>query len=731
MRILALAIAALTASATLAQAAGLAPVSLAALPLVAAMIEAQSAVDIQPAVVRNSLTEAFSRMERPNPRPYSRLYTGVRGGSLQPEVLHFEDTQYGTHIWRLTYTWKGYTFAHNHINRSPWNRNGSKVGLISNRRFVPYWYNSSTDLGDPHTYLMDTDGNNFINIDFSGAPMCQGEGTRFRFFIWDRENPDYTYFPGKDGLYRYDVTNPGIFQKIADLPNVDRVKNCYSYPSEDNIVMLIDDLAGAYPSPNMYFIDLNKPMGTPGQVTSYPTALGVTWPGHDQTTEKSFHDIYFTRRSDRSYSFNFGPVAAVGETIFFIAPFDGNPANIALWYDSAGGANAPYHSHPAWGPNGDRTAYFGERYPYGDNHWGLHVADDSAREHVRTLGWYANNLFSGGHIAWDGYDPDFIFCAPGGLTLEKPLFRAWLSKPDNNAEGFVNTYTDNSTYQGSPRPAQSPDATKAFYHSTMLETGNGYADSYIAVARFPFPAANLRMSEGSSVLLSWDPPAFHRETKGYHVYRSIGTMDHFVEITGAAISGTSFTDAQGFPSGKAFYAVTTEEWSGLESRELSNVLEVVRSGSSYSVSGARGPGLTGFDTSAPAAPENLQVTNVEAGVNELSWTQSSDPGLWYYNIYYSVEGTPQPIPERRAASVPRGRSAYIDWQARTDAAGYYLVTAVDRQGNESGVTPVTPPNAPELAPIGSRSIPAGQTLEFTVEATDADGDELQYSAVGE
>ena len=39
-------------------------------------------------------------------------------------------------------------------------------------------------------------------------------------------------------------------------------------------------------------------------------------------------------------------------------------------------------------------------------------------------------------------------------------------------------------------------------------------------------------------------------------------------------------------------------------------------------------------------------------------------------------------------------------------------------------------HAPVLAPIGSRSVPAGQKIQFTVQGTDADGDTLQYSATG-
>ena len=39
-------------------------------------------------------------------------------------------------------------------------------------------------------------------------------------------------------------------------------------------------------------------------------------------------------------------------------------------------------------------------------------------------------------------------------------------------------------------------------------------------------------------------------------------------------------------------------------------------------------------------------------------------------------------------------------------------------------------HAPELAPVGNQTIPAGEKIQFTVQGTDADGDTLQYSATG-
>ena len=40
-------------------------------------------------------------------------------------------------------------------------------------------------------------------------------------------------------------------------------------------------------------------------------------------------------------------------------------------------------------------------------------------------------------------------------------------------------------------------------------------------------------------------------------------------------------------------------------------------------------------------------------------------------------------------------------------------------------------HAPVLAPVGNRSIAAGQQIQLTVQGSDADDDTLQYSATGE
>ena len=46
------------------------------------------------------------------------------------------------------------------------------------------------------------------------------------------------------------------------------------------------------------------------------------------------------------------------------------------------------------------------------------------------------------------------------------------------------------------------------------------------------------------------------------------------------------------------------------------------------------------------------------------------------------------------------------------------------------ITTSSPNHAPVLAPIGSRSVPAGEKIQFTVQGSDADGNVLQHSATG-
>jgi len=55
----------------------------------------------------------------------------------------------------------------------------------------------------------------------------------------------------------------------------------------------------------------------------------------------------------------------------------------------------------------------------------------------------------------------------------------------------------------------------------------------------------------------------------------------------------------------------------------------------------------------------------------------------YYNVYYSTAGVPEPLQANRIASLPVGTKSWLDWLADPGKPGFYVMTSVDRQGNES------------------------------------------------
>lgn len=145
------------------------------------------------------------------------------------------------------------------------------------------------------------------------------------------------------------------------------------------------------------------------------------------------------------------------------------------------------------------------------------------------------------------------------------------------------------------------------------------------------------------------------------------------------------------------------------------------------------------DALAPTKPSGLSAQVISATAIHLSWTASVDPstgsgltpstgsGLMGYRIYRNgVQVGISPTNSYRDAGLSAAKS-YT-----------FRVAAFDRAGNLSGqsgpVTATTLPasanRAPVLAPIGKRRVTAGEPLQFTVEASDADGDVLQYSATG-
>jgi len=125
-----------------------------------------------------------------------------------------------------------------------------------------------------------------------------------------------------------------------------------------------------------------------------------------------------------------------------------------------------------------------------------------------------------------------------------------------------------------PAPAPSPDYTKIVYCSTMLAgTGTDYperrlADTYIAVARYPQPPVNVKAEGGALV---WEKPRYCSEIKGFNIYRSDESGKNYVKVNKKPVTDKRYALAA---EKDGFYALTSVEHSGLESRMFSNEVSV-------------------------------------------------------------------------------------------------------------------------------------------------------------
>ena len=195
-------------------------------------------------------------------------------------------------------------------------------------------------------------------------------------------------------------------------------------------------------------------------------------------------------------------------------------------------------------------------------------------EYVDNAYNYANPVRAGGYL--QHWPDDQRWAYPTRYT-ERP----WLSevqcifaKPFAKGHGRVNwfricfsNHRRNTDRKGAKsivlsRPNISFDGTKLLHNSNVF----GRSEVYMAVLRKPSPPTEIKARwQGNGCRITWTPPKYHQEIKGYHVYRSTESGRGFVQITDEPVADTSFVDGGGGGRGFTFYAVRSVEHSKLES----------------------------------------------------------------------------------------------------------------------------------------------------------------------
>jgi hypothetical protein len=664
----------------------------------------------------------------------------------QNETVMYNDIQTDHEVWRMSTTPNIVNYYHNDIGVTPWSADGKRMAFISYRGTGAFsasyalWMVVDTDGKNLRPIPNGAARERSHTEYFHWSPQIPDVYYEF----WRDEQGHTTYqetdlmkctvsnndvssnlliaFPTAHGSELFlNKTISGDGRKVIAMPWVEN----WNYPAT-----IYPEASAGLDDPDGYTVDRN---------------MDPVW-GDTPSSYDSHHDQYYAGNGAWWFIMPsgthawwrlkvLGSAADGGSRYSFSAPSNFNeqwPENtVADWGGTRDPFGSEYWSHfvpDRWG----RYALFSNTESFdavGTGIWDI-------MNHQ-----YSVESFQQGcqHHDWHGFTDWTISTSGGSASLTSQKYN-----DVNSIFTICNThvrYNGGSAYNTLPRPAQSPDGTKVAWHSEFLNS-NDATDIFWTVVMYPHPPTNLDASNNNGVEINWLPPKYSergwpyaesdpqlnsqgwpltdgsgqeigeplyaREIKAYHVWRSpsgnsewteVGSVNAqyaytYVEnsdlfmlhpvVNGLKVDNTnkiSFIDHP--PDGTYYYAVTSEEHSGLESRKLSEIVRVtVNGGIAGGSTITQSQGQTGFWTTAPSAPGNLSVQNGTAsGHFHLSWVEPQDSKIRYYNIYYSSTSTPPADQRHRIASVPVGTSEYLDWCA-VPGAGNYRVTSVDRYGNE-------------------------------------------------
>ena len=685
------------------------------------------------AMAEENLDELMARKARyaTNPWPSNLLENASNNYIWQPETLMYTDITTGHEVWILVHAPDIQEIYSTEHGTNIWSYNGSRIGFFSDARPT-----ANTALGSKHRrWIVNSDGSNLraaegygrSDLPFEGFGWAHTNNAYYTFGSGGSEAPGSAYYK----LYKNIVGANNIVTSalVLDTSSVNKYKKeiVKEGISGDDSWLVARDITthtantrcNVANTREMYFIRLD---GTPQVVRHWGIARGIVFGTHTSASEERWHDVWApgpkpTRIIGQYESDPTTPFVSMARDGSCV---DGGPVFQAWNGGSFGNDEAKIISNVASTPNPYGNPYFG--HPVFDR-WGKYALigtyTDNPAPGTRIYNVETNTLepgyvfqykkYDSAHKSWSGWT-DYVISEESPWPRDNPTQHFLMANKWNdsyqNAFYVVNPhFSGNYTnYMALPRPGQSPDGTKVAFAEHFLNNG-GQSYPYIAwaVVYYPKPPLNLRaQANGSAIRISWDRPSYTtrgwpnevtdappkaREIKGYHLWESDIGQGGWREVTLDAIQ-TENIDIQ-LPNGTVkYYAVTSEEYSRLESRTLSEVIRVsVDTNRTVTSSKTAAAAKTGFWTTPPPAPSNFTSTALPTlGQYRLTWSEPSNAKIRYYNIYYSNVGVPPVDQQHRIASVPIGTNSFIDWLADRAQPAYYQITSVDRQGNESPAT---------------------------------------------
>jgi hypothetical protein len=385
--------------------------------------------------------------------------------------------------------------------------------------------------------------------------------------------------------------------------------------------------------------------------------------------------------------------------------------------------------------------------------WGSHaVISDGNQQNPWDNGPTIANVYNETTVEWGLQEGEGL-----GYGTNYCSWTAWTDWPSCSANDLVVALdyltgeTENAFVFDTHRKANavgrgyvglSPDGTKIATWTDWMNPTTSNGDLIIGVLYFPHPPEIEQVSASGgtvTVRFDWnldgtsrgytqrgwphednDLPPPPRETELFRLWRSqdsinwapVGTVYAQIftryDFSDGTWSGNDYWEIQDTPGdGTWYYAVTSKEWSGLESRALSNIYEITLSGGSG----------TGSQSSAyPSDPGDMD----DPGTSDFytSFSPANPELIRYYNIYAEDGSSPTVEQTDRIASIPAGacvdgNCSWVDWLGNIDGSTNYVVAPVDSQGNEG------PPL--DTVAFAHQKEPATASGQYTIEWDELSG----------
>jgi hypothetical protein len=695
----------------------------------------------------------------------------------QPETFCYNDDSTGAEIWKMTSTPDKQSFVYD-IGLSPWSADGKRMSYMSNCTTYAYVRPS----GYTSWFMVNTDGT-YQRPVING---CARLANHRAFYGWNPQIPDVYYMHGWPStglatstniLYKNTVTNTDVsYSAILTYPTTHGsdlwCRKLLSYDGRGLYSVPFDNSwcypAIIYPADSVRLLDAD----------GYSVDRGYEHYGLTPQPADGWHDQYPSGSWKWFYALPTKAGDAITENAWWRVTVTGTNAdggcNCVHGLFPVTSGDLPYDFGQCWPENAIDDPLADYTDPYLAPYWSHFTPDPWGRYALGSMEFSQSPYVSGPGI-WDVQSHDSVICwnvstnhhAWNGFTdisitssgsdvgrlyaCDRTATPSGIHHLGDTTGTFVcrmyphYNLPSSTEYNAIPRPGESPDGTKASWHSEFLNITD-QVDLFWVVISHPKPPTNLDAdaTTADSVQLRFLPPkytargwpyyrmdydttaygwpsldengnetgkpCYAREILHYNVWRSANGTSGWtlVKSANSLYSYTYKEDAKWFfyhpigadsleisasnkiatyvpkVAGTSYYAITSEEQCHLESNYLSEILQVIITAGSittHTVSAAEGQ--TGFWTTAPTAPTGVTVTNGKlATAHRVSWTEPSDSKIRYYNLYYSVESAPAQAVQNKVASLPKGTTTFYDWLADSGTVNY-VISSVDRYGNES------------------------------------------------